>query len=123
MQTCKTLVLMLALAVIVGCNRGNVSDENSKKSGSKDMAEQITKLQVDAFGLAMRVSELESGEATVSTIEPGYGVAKTKFGSFTVTVKSATNYLDGYKLRLVIGNLTTATFNGAELSISLGASI
>ena len=67
-----------------------------------------------------RVQTLESGEATVSTEEQGYDVSRTKFGPFTVSTRGATPYLDGYKVKLRIGNLTNANFNGAKLKLGWG---
>ena len=75
-------------------------------------AEALHKLRLELIGLKRRISTLESGEATVSTEEEGYDVARTKFGPLTVSAQSATPYLDGYKVKLRIGNLTSANFNG-----------
>lgn len=66
------------------------------------------------------MNALESGDATVSTEEEGYDVARTKFGPFTVSTRGATPYLDGFKVKLRIGNLTNANFNGAKLKVAWG---
>jgi len=56
----------------------------------------------------------------VSSEEPGYGTARTQFGPFTVQIASVTPYLDGYRVKLTNGNLTSATFKGAKLKVSWG---
>jgi hypothetical protein len=93
------------------CNQGSTSSE---------LSNQIKELRSDLFVLQFRVSALESGEATVSTEEETYDIAKTKFGPFTVSSRGATPYLDGFKVKLRIGNLTNAKFHGAKLNIAWG---
>ena len=80
----------------------------------------LMKLRFELFALKQRVATLESGEATVSTDEEGYDVARTKFGPLTVSTRGATPYLDGYKVKLRIGNLTNANFNGAKVKLGWG---
>jgi hypothetical protein len=75
---------------------------------------------MDLLKLQFKVDALESGDASVSTEDQGYGVAKTNFGAFTVSTRSVTPYLDGFKVKLRIGNLTSANFNGAKISVSWG---
>ena len=82
--------------------------------------EEFRKLRGQVFLLQRRIATLESSEATVSTEEEGYDVARTKFGPITVSTRSATPYLDGYKVKLRIGNMTNASFNGAKLSLGWG---
>ncbi|MFL6262548.1 MAG: hypothetical protein ACJ76Y_22855 [Thermoanaerobaculia bacterium] len=84
------------------------------------LKKQVQSLQWDIFFLKSRVETLESGEATVSTEEQGYDVSRTKFGPFTVSTRGAAPYLDGYKVKLRIGNLTNANFNGAKLKLGWG---
>lgn len=56
----------------------------------------------------------------MSTKEETYGVARTRFGPFTVVARSVTPYLDGYRVRLSVGNLTGAAFQGARVKVILG---
>jgi hypothetical protein len=106
-----SILLLIVSMLLFGCNQG---------STSSDLSKQIKELRSDLFLLQYRVSALESGEATVSTEEEAYDIAKTKFGPFTVSSRGATPYLDGFKIKLRIGNLTNAKFNGAKLNISWG---
>lgn len=123
----STLALLISGVLVAGCNQGSTSPaattNNSEKptaTPTSELAEQIRKLRTDLFRLQYRVFALESGEATVSTEEEGYDVAKTKFGPITVSTRGATPYLDGFKVKLRIGNLTNANFNGAKLNVSWG---
>jgi hypothetical protein len=70
--------------------------------------------------LQFRVDNLESGDASISTEEHAFGVAKTEFGSFTISTRAVTPYLDGFKVKLSIGNLTSADFNGARITVTWG---
>lgn len=120
-----TMVLLISGILIAGCNPGSTntaapSDKQPIATSTSELTEKIAKLRSELFALQYRVSALESGEATVSTEEEGYGVAKTKFGPFTVSTRSATPYLDGFKVKLRIGNLTNANFNWAKLNVSWG---
>lgn len=124
----SAMALLMSGALIAGCNQGATIATSPNKSqqtaatltSTSELSEQIKKLRSDLFGLQFRVSALEAGDATVSTEEEGYDVAKTKFGPFTVSTRGATPYLDGFKVKLRIGNLTNADFNGAKLNIAWG---
>jgi hypothetical protein len=83
----------------------------------KTIEERVTGLEVAVNNLNNRISNIDSIRAYVSTEDEGYGIAKTKHGSFTVSCEGVTPYLDGYKVKLSIGNLTSATFNGFKLIV------
>jgi hypothetical protein len=84
------------------------------------LEERVVKLKLELFKLQMQVTQMSSGSADVSTIDKGYSVAQTKFGSFTIVCKNVTPYLDGYKVHLSIGNLTNARFSGAKINLLWG---
>jgi hypothetical protein len=118
----------IAAASLAACNQSpspqqpsaQLSPQIETPKPDSDLAKRVQKLQGVVYGLQLRVSQLESGDATVSTEEQVYGIAKTNFGTFTVTAKSVTPYLDGFKVKLSFGNLTSATFNGAKINVSWG---
>ncbi|MDB5985612.1 MAG: hypothetical protein JWR16_665 [Nevskia sp.] len=115
-------------ALLISCNQSPSAQQPSVQpppqiettKSDSDLLKKFQKLQNDFVELQVRLSQLESGEATVSTEELVYGIAKTNFGAFTVTAKSVTPYLDGFKVKLSFGNLTSATFNGAKITASWG---
>jgi len=122
------MALLISGALIAGCNQGSTNATSSNSSqqpaatltSTSELSEQIKNLRSDLFRLQFKVSALESGDATVSTEEEGYDVAKTKFGPLTVSTRGAMPYLDGFKVKLRIGNLTNADFNGAKLNVAWG---
>lgn len=86
----------------------------------QELRKEVTRLAVETYFLKSRVESLESGQATASTEEQGYDIARTKFGPFTVSTRGVTPYLDGFKVKLRVGNLTNADFNGAKLKLAWG---
>lgn len=117
-----TMALFVSSVLVVGCNQelGTPSPTSPQPNSTLEIGEQIKKLRSELFALELRLSALESGDATVSTEEEGYDVAKTKFGPFTVSTRGAAPYLDGFKVKLRIGNLTNANFSGAKLNVAWG---
>jgi len=81
----------------------------------------INSLESDMAVLRFQMSFLEDGDASVSTEENAYSTAKTTFGSFPVIADKVEPYLDGYKVHLQVGNMTTASFNGAKVTVKWGA--
>lgn len=114
--------LFISGVLVVGCNQGSSTPATAspQPNSTSEIGEQIKNLRSELFGLELRLSALESGDASVSTEEEGYDVAKTKFGPFTVSTRGAVPYLDGFKVKLRIGNLTNANFNGAKLNVAWG---
>jgi hypothetical protein len=115
-----TNLVFLTCIALSGCNQGTQSPSVPPVQKVPDLSREVSKLQHDFELLDLRVRSLESKEAIVSTEEQGYGIAKTNFGAFTVSVKTVTPYLDGFKVKLTIGNVTSADFNGAKLNVSWG---
>lgn len=92
-------------------------------STSKDLnsvSSKVDSLSGDYARLASRIMALEQGSALLSTESEGYAIAGTKFGPFIVTRKGVSQYQDGYKIKLGIGNLTTASYKGAKLHVTWG---
>lgn len=85
-----------------------------------EMQAQVEDLRSEIDLLKLRADELEPHPAHVSTEEMVYGVAQTQFGAFTVKAMGVTPYLDGFKVKLAIGNLTSATFHGVKLKVTWG---
>jgi hypothetical protein len=89
----------------------------------ESLQEKVASLERDLLQLRMQVNAMSEGSATVSTEEKGYSIAQTKYGSFAIVCKNATPYLDGYKVQLSIGNLTSAQFKGAKIHLIWGKSL
>lgn len=113
-----TLSLVLSSGLLSCDKKQNSSAASPQKE--KTMAERVDELKTDVLVLYREVYNLGSGSAIVSTEEKGYSIAQTKYGAFAVSCKNVIPYLDGYKIVLDIGNLTSARFNGAKLSVNWG---
>ncbi len=72
--------------------------------------------------LKLRIVNLEIDSPPATTdLDPltkDFSVGRTTFGEYTVSVENSTPYLNGYKVILRIGNLTSATLTGADMKIS-----
>jgi hypothetical protein len=74
-------------------------------------------LRTDSLNHQIRLNELEAGAASVNTEEETYAVARSSLGTFLVVCKNVEPRLDGYSLKLWIGNTTNVTFHGATLHL------
>lgn len=116
-----TNLVLIGCLALTSCNQGTQSPPPAPSAPKvQNLSEEVRNLKTDLLKLQFRVDALESGDASVSTEEQGYGIAKTNFGAFTISTKAVTPYLDGFKVRLRIGNLTSADFNGAKVTVSWG---
>lgn len=124
----KTRMLLLLFALSVACTRAPGTDREKESANPYEdmfpkpppLTEQVSKLEARIALLESRIADLESSEATVTTEEEAYGIARTVFGPFTVVCVGVTPYLDGFKIKLAMGNLTAATFQGAKLRVTWG---
>jgi hypothetical protein len=76
--------------------------------------------------LEHRVFELETNARKNSTVElnvaqlGNYQRLNSESGTFLVTLSNVEKYLDGYKIQLAIGNVTTAIFKNFNLTLRWG---
>ena len=111
----------LACVALSSCDQDRTATAGrTGVSVSAQLLEKVTKLEGEIASLQYRISSLESDDATVSTEKEVYGVARTNFGPFVMVSRGVTPHLDGYKITLSIGNLTSATFHGAKLKVGWG---
>lgn len=85
-----------------------------------ELLKRTEELWSDSVRRRLELLESDSRPAAVSTTDDSYDIAKTKFGPFIVSSGGATQYLDGFKVKLKIGNLTNAMFQGAKLTVWWG---
>lgn len=121
----KRLVRALACFLALGtasCRDGTTPASRTSASGSTSgqLAEKIETLEAEVATLRSRVYALESDSTEISTAGEAYGIARTKFGPFTFVSRGVAPHLDGYKIKLAVGNLTGATFHGAKLKVEWG---
>lgn len=119
----SSVFLFVLAAAMAGCSKHDsavmerlVAAEkaaSAAQSASDDLRNQIA---------ALRLAVNEQGEspAFVSADESGYGIINTRHGRLVASVESAAPYLDGFKVTLSIGNLTSADFDGAKVHLMWG---
>ena len=130
------LATAIAIFTLIACDRPNPpprSPVNISPQAGPELVEafsyvdsRLAQIEQQIRQVQDRIDRLEQDEqaASIST-ESGrniYQLARTRYGTFTISAKDVTQYLDGFKVRLEIGNLTSAQFTGAEISVAWGAS-
>jgi hypothetical protein len=119
----KTQTYVLLSACVLGCSGPSPSPISARdQSGLEALAiiQRVSKLEVELDALKFRVAQLEKSDAYLSTEEEHYALAHTKAGAFIVVCKGVTPYLDGFKARLAIANITSGIFVGAKLKLGWG---
>lgn len=82
-------------------------------------ATEIAKLQGDVLNLQWE--DALAGDpktAVLSVTEKGYSVAEMPVGSVLIAVRDVSPYANGVKIKLDIGNPTSATFPGLKLQVA-----
>lgn len=140
---CLTLVFSVASATAVAAGQSKQAPASrqigaaSSDSQAATLAQRVDALEATVSRLNKTVLELQgkvwstdfkvdshmSSAAVISTEQQTYALARTEFGPFAVVCKAVSPYLDGYKVKLIIGNMTSANFSGAKFNISWGVPI
>lgn len=103
----KILYFVPLLVLLAGCKPSSVSTHVS----DSDEALAISNLN-------RRVIALETNQKDWVAIDPdskSYEQLRTQFGALLVSTRSVTPYLDGYKVKVAIGNPYYITFSGFKL--------
>lgn len=107
-------------ARIVNSNRDLSKDIGEISKKIEDATKEINVLEFNQALDSDQTSVLARSTAAINTDDSGYGVVQTTFGPFVIIGKSATQYLDGYKVKISIGNLTGFTMHGAKIHVQWG---
>jgi hypothetical protein len=118
-------ILLLLGAVSLPLLACSPSQQERALNAKMDTLEQrLTRVEKDlsdrqreTFDYRFRLDELESGTASVNMEEDTYAVARSAIGTFLMVCKKVEPRLDGYSVRLWIGNTTNLTFYGATLHL------
>lgn len=121
----KLIVFFIVIICLIsfGCNKGTEPPKPAppkEEAKPESLEDKVIRLQRELFALIIQVRNISDGTAVVSSEEKGYSIAPTRYGSFAVICNTVTPYLDGYKVKLDIGNLTSAQFNGAKIKLTWG---
>jgi hypothetical protein len=115
------VVMLLIVLFTLGCGPKQGSNVPAAPAPEKKetLQEKVDRLESELIDLQVTIMRMSGdGWTEVNTANKGYDAIQTKFGTFLVSCNNITPYLDGYKVHVGIGNLTTANFNGATISFS-----
>ncbi len=119
---------ILVLVILLFWTATDCTAQRRKKDPyfTPDPAPTVAQLEKELRDLRLRVSELETMTvrgtyAELDTSKETYQQVKSNNATFLMTFVKAEPYLNGYKVTLSIGNITTATFNGFDLKLKWGA--
>ena len=114
---------LFALSTFTACERQTpASSPPLPAQFDPEVSAKIDRLEQQLLFLESRVNSLEAdSSAEISVENERYGLVRTRHGNFTISAKAVTPYLDGFKVVLQIGNLTSADFEGAEISVAWGS--
>lgn len=91
---------------------------DSSDTDMKELKNQVDNIKTSLGVLEGIVSKLQQSTAVLKTEGSGYAIVRTKFGPFIITAEGFSQQLDGFKIKLGIGNLTNASFKEARLIVS-----
>lgn len=76
-----------------------------------------TKLKMEVWQLQSDLHRLTSKPATVSPDSSAFSLCRNEYGAFPVAIDGVQPYLDGYKIKMKIGNPTSATLTDVDLRV------
>lgn len=136
-----TSVLALTAILLAGCSREDATERKvaELEARLRDQEQKSLGLAKIAYQLNENVSHFVSAQTTTNTIlglkldwqgryqkvqldptEKGYSRLDTDVGTFLVACDEATPYLDGYKVKLRIGNPSLVKYSDFELVVTWG---
>lgn len=127
----RRIVLFCASAFLFSCAQPSPPDQSGALQALKNQVAALTKRldsnDVTLKGHGSRIGELQiwqsSHDYTSIQLDPaqrGYGRVDANVGSFAVSLADVRPFADSVKVRLTVGNLSSATFNGAKLTLKYG---
>jgi hypothetical protein len=121
MRGCIAPIFVLAAAFLSSCEKEADAELRAKVVALEAAIEELRdelknndfmdELQRDSIAEVLQAPAGLSGEST------GYSIARTQFGPFPVLIEGVSPYLDGYKAKIKIGNMTSARFQGAKINV------
>jgi hypothetical protein len=118
-MTVRSALVLAALSLLFSCSKSPEKASPEAKVG----AERLRLPEARLSTLERRMNEIDPGVPWVSTENEDISIVRTRFGSFPIASRGATPYLDGFKIKLAIGNITTAAFRGVKLTLLWGPSV
>ena len=132
----NTSAILTSLVAAQFCMACTVPIDQSHDESAKKLQATVTALQSRVDSLQSRIVDLEKSVGTLrsdtfvlryqyqtamlNTSEKGYSRLDTNEGTFLISLSNVEPYADGYRLKLDIGNPSTATFTGFIIHASWG---
>lgn len=119
-------VFKIILAVICvflisnGCSKKSEKEDNSQIQ-NQELSEQLKAIRREIMELRSACNEYQQAEFNPTEAE-GFSRLDSSVGTFLVSLGQIDPYLDGVKVSLRIGNLSSAVYKGFRLKIKWGMS-
>lgn len=122
------IAVVLLASNLAGCeaidslnNVKKINEENENlKFRVSELEKEIGILKQQDFLLSIQIDSMYSKTAFVSPTSEGYSLAKTDYGSITVSCNNIEKYSNGSKVKLTFGNILSATLTDVSVSIQYG---
>ncbi|MGF6786977.1 hypothetical protein [Paraburkholderia sp. 35.1] len=138
MRFAHVLPALPLLCTLVACNQTNQADVAAATKKIDELGSQVTSLSRQLEESKATIANLQGQVSILQITTQGiweaspfvildpttrsYAVVKTNLGQLLVSVVDFSPYLNGYKLKLAIGNPSFVTYNGAKLTVRWGTS-
>jgi hypothetical protein len=108
-----TIILSATLAIA----QRSTPPRPSAESGVTLLEDRIKRLERRVNDLEYKASKDDSVELDTGTLDGPYLRLNSNNGTFLVSLTNIEKYLNGYKVILTIGNTSSATYRGFELTL------
>lgn len=125
------LTALLFLFATIACDRTAQTRIDALETKLAEMGEQISALQESQkkLGADFTVEKMATAifreQYTTASFDPaadeGFSRLDTSIGSFAVSIRDVRPYADGVRVRLDVGNLTSASVTGATFKVKWGS--
>jgi len=123
MERKLVLVLAICTVLLIGCNETKISGLQSAVTaqGQKtaELEKKLSELETKIWFLELTRNPYERAVFDPAAQE-GFQRVDTSVGTFTVVIEDVKPYADGVKVRLSVGNLTSATVSAGVVKVKWG---
>jgi hypothetical protein len=116
-MSARAIACGVILLTLTACNQQSSANLDAQSAKIAELEKKVVGLQENIFFLLTNRPKF----ASVNTTDSNFGVSYSQIGPFTVAVEHAEKYLDGYRIRLRVGNLTSATATSPKLVVGWGS--
>jgi hypothetical protein len=137
MRLINAFVAAMLLLALTACDQAKQADTAAVEKKVDGLAQQVNALSKQLDESNANVARLQNQVSLLQVYTQGiwdtspfvlldpttrsYSVVKTNLGQLLVSVVDFSPYLNGYKLKLAVGNPSFVTYNGAKLTVRWGA--